>query len=81
MAAPFHDSIATTNPPPMETHTSPLLPTPECNNYSMNLRPVYPFLPNPWLSIDPTFAWPYPPSTQYDPRFWAWPVGTHPLFD
>lgn len=46
----------------------------------MNLRPVYPFLPNPWFSIDPTFAWPYPPSTQYDPRFWAWPVGTHPLF-
>jgi hypothetical protein len=80
MASSFHNQPATSSPPIEPIMSSPL-PISEYNSSSMNLRPAYPFIPNPWIPLDPMFPWPYPSTTQYnDPRLWAWAAGNHPLF-
>lgn len=79
MASSFHNQTPTSSPPIEPMMASPL-PSSEYNSSSINLRPVYPFISNPWIPLDPLFSWPYP-STQYnDPRLWAWAAGNHPLF-
>ena len=70
--ASVYRTTGATSPSPAE----PISPLPglELNNSAVNPQPGVPVSDNRWISTDPTFTWPYPPS-QYDPRCWVWAAG------